>query len=360
MQTEWKIFGILLVIGVIVAGAFIGLFVLTAQEEPEQVITPTLTPIPTSIPTPTPVQQPTVDTSDWQTYRNEEFGFEVKYSGSWEKKENGVLHKTTGSEFSVIKNNNPNNLTLDEWFQKATLIGGRPTVKAAAEAISINGIKAYRFNSDLPAPALYFEIVAIANIQGDIYSIYGNYQVVEDANMLDQILSTFRFINIEEGLTIGSQANLCGGVDFPEKLILSANIDSDSEEEKVVLCQKKNDETYGYILLFDKIDNEYRRIWGVDVIGDISVGELRVLDIDGDGIDEIVFESFGTTAYSGTAITYIYAPKFDMQFQGSRTGDLRYLDEFGNPQCSEEYSSNLQQQEFQAFRDFLEQESNCG
>ena len=137
----------------------------------------------------------TIDTSDWQTYRNDEFGFEIKYPEDWEEKENGVLHKATGSELSIIKNNNLNNLTLDEWFQEATVIGGRPTVKAGAESININGVKAYRLDSDLPPPALYFEIVAIADTQGNIYSIYGNYQVDEDANILDQILSTFRFIN---------------------------------------------------------------------------------------------------------------------------------------------------------------------
>ena len=68
LKTEWKLFGIVLVISVVISGAFIGLLILT-QQEPRQVVVPMLTPL----------QQTEVDTSNWQIYRNEEFEFEVKY-----------------------------------------------------------------------------------------------------------------------------------------------------------------------------------------------------------------------------------------------------------------------------------------
>jgi len=43
-------------------------------------LAPSLTPIVQQTPPPTPSPQPqTLDTSNWQTYRNEEFGFEVRY-----------------------------------------------------------------------------------------------------------------------------------------------------------------------------------------------------------------------------------------------------------------------------------------
>lgn len=142
------------------------------------------------------------DVSAWKTYHNEEYGFELKYPVDWEEKtgvDSGIGIKveslTTGSIFSISRNRNEQNLTLDEWFKETTNMGGRPTIKAAAEQIFINGVKAYRINSDLLPPNNYFEIIAIADKQNNIYTISANYNVVEDGKVLDQMLSTFKFIN---------------------------------------------------------------------------------------------------------------------------------------------------------------------
>jgi len=43
-------------------------------------------------PPPVPSPQPqTLDTSNWQTYRNDEFGFEMKYPSNWEIEEEGFI-----------------------------------------------------------------------------------------------------------------------------------------------------------------------------------------------------------------------------------------------------------------------------
>jgi len=54
MQTEWKLFGILLVVVIIIIAALFGLSVLAPLQEPEQVPAPTPIPIAVSSPTPTP------------------------------------------------------------------------------------------------------------------------------------------------------------------------------------------------------------------------------------------------------------------------------------------------------------------
>jgi len=138
---------------------------------------------------------PVIDTSTWQTYRNDEFGFEVRYPKGWVMVGEGeIKNQQTNSSLSIIENNNPKNLSLDEWFREATLINGRPTIKAVAKPVTINGVRAYRLDTELPPPNPYFEIVGIADEQQHIFTIHADYKVLEDGEILNQILSTFRFI----------------------------------------------------------------------------------------------------------------------------------------------------------------------
>ncbi len=127
-------------------------------------------------------QQATIDTSTWQTYHSDEFGFDVKYPNEWQGTESGVIeNKGTGSLFYVFMVNNP------ELFRIAA--SGGPTVKA----ITINGVKAYRVDRESPPSGYDFEIVAMIDDQRVLYS-YGNSKTLEDGKTLEQILSTFRFV----------------------------------------------------------------------------------------------------------------------------------------------------------------------
>jgi hypothetical protein len=102
-------------IGATIAALVLGYVIFVKPELSEPVQTPVVsngddkmntTPAPTSTPddTSTPAPAPTsddvseIDTSDWKIYRNEEFGFEMKYPRDWtnENRESVVLFSENG------------------------------------------------------------------------------------------------------------------------------------------------------------------------------------------------------------------------------------------------------------------------
>ena len=181
LQTGRKLFGIVLLISVIITGVLFG-FVFLAKQQPQQE------------PAIGGSDPPMLDISDWQTYRNDEFGFEVKRPIEWIVENTNVVNPKSRSSFEITKNENSDNLSLDEWFRQATMVSGRPTVKATAERTIINGMPAYMLETELSPPNPLFEVVAIANSQSNIFSIHAYYEVQEDIETLNQILSTFRFL----------------------------------------------------------------------------------------------------------------------------------------------------------------------
>lgn len=145
------------------------------------------------------------ETADWKTYRNEEYGFEIKYPEDWEVTGSMQIKKpNSGSYLEIIKNNNEIGLTLDDWFKILTIVNGRPTTKAGAQPTFINSVKAYRLDSELEPPNPLFEIVGIADTQRRIFTLYAYSGKLSDNETLDQILSTFKFIekNIDDNYTL--------------------------------------------------------------------------------------------------------------------------------------------------------------
>jgi hypothetical protein len=132
--------------------------------------------------------------------------------------------------------------------------------------------------------------------------------------------------------------------------------DQDQEKETALFCQD-GDNPSGFVMLLDTQNGEEKEIWRKNLISDQNVGNLRVSDSDSDGIDELLYEEFGTTACCGTLFQYLYSPKYGKEFyvirdSGTNTETLQ-------PFCSISYSENLQQPRYQAFKEFLDQEISC-
>ena len=142
------------------------------------------------------------ETADWQIYQNEIYGFKVKYPENWKVKSSltegiEIKNLASGSYFTIIENKNEKELTLDEWFKELTIINGRPTVKASAQPTFINSIKAYRLDSELESPNPLFEIVGIADSQRRIFTLFAYSGELGNNKILEQMLSTFRFLEAE-------------------------------------------------------------------------------------------------------------------------------------------------------------------
>ncbi|MDP4007542.1 MAG: PsbP-related protein [bacterium] len=155
------------------------------------------------------------ETADWQTYRNEEFGFEVGYPTSWKVSEqSGITSYTvldsadysgetisspiansssshSGTRVIINRYENPRNFTPDQLVADYPVQQGRRIVEVdGVQGVMVDTIVEFGIH----------ETVVVLVSESFVYQInriYPEGQKEQYAEIFNQILSTFKFLETE-------------------------------------------------------------------------------------------------------------------------------------------------------------------
>ncbi len=130
------------------------------------------------------------DTSDWQTYRNEEFGFEVKYPNGWIVKNNflyspEMYNAREGGSYSLF-------IKVDNSFDSIdAFLGNNKECKDSVIKFTINNQQAVKYTDICKYQNPKMTIIKVGDKMVESFS----YSFSNELETINQILSTFKFID---------------------------------------------------------------------------------------------------------------------------------------------------------------------
>ena len=143
------------------------------------------------------------ETVDWQTYKNKEYGFEVKYPNNWQIKElnnKQILfideEKTTKMGLSGILRieilEDVNTKDIIEWLNNMFYKGAEQEIIPIYKDFVIDGMPAVRFSTP-ELPGCDDEVVSFKNNNAFLIYKFGDTCDYFSVDLYNQILSTFKF-----------------------------------------------------------------------------------------------------------------------------------------------------------------------
>ncbi|PIT89225.1 MAG: hypothetical protein COU27_01445 [Candidatus Levybacteria bacterium CG10_big_fil_rev_8_21_14_0_10_36_7] len=130
-------------------------------------------------------------TANWQTYTNRKYGYSIKYPNDWKIQEKDNLQ---GLALFILTIYGPSqNTLLDIWVNNMDWQQAENELKGKAKQISLNGIMAYEEKVSKTSRTYTFP----SKVSGQIVQILFSpspKSPLEEIKALDQILSTFKFI----------------------------------------------------------------------------------------------------------------------------------------------------------------------
>jgi hypothetical protein len=364
-KTNWK-FLIIIIFFALLAGGSI--FVYTKQQDAVYYVSDILSQKNKKNTATTSIESVT-DIPDWQIYRNEEYGFELKYPGTLsndcniQKKEGNIL---VGDKIELIILD-PKGLTLDDYYAQLLEKIGKTGVFADGYTEFIAGIRVKGFTYYLDK---VWTKTFILLYNGNIYkfdykdiSSSCNYGEGGDVNIYYRIVTSLRFTD-EISKVI---ENFCKKYDppFDYKKISYINADEDAFKEFIGLCQRKavpadnsSPDDIKYLLFILDKDKQGNYIPIMEVQGGehqryYKFADFEIKDLDEDGIEEVITKEIGWYSAGSNTKIEIYSPKYNDWFWGNFYRDCS--DDYDNCKTEVTYSEDLNQNH-NAFKEFLSEE----
>ncbi|PJB83519.1 MAG: hypothetical protein CO088_01275 [Candidatus Yonathbacteria bacterium CG_4_9_14_0_8_um_filter_46_47] len=194
---------ILVVVIVILVGA-IGYFVFIKKSEPiaqQSTSTPTQTktPLPpTSTPTKTPAYStpaPKDETANWKSYRNDQYGFELKYPEDWRTAQCGIDCQGFGPQSvreDIAVGINVLNSKLDTAKKSLPVLSNSYNKIIKEETVIVEGTQWTKLTIKQDIAGEIF-IEHLIEKSGKTYDLGVGTDELNIVNIYNQILSTFRF-----------------------------------------------------------------------------------------------------------------------------------------------------------------------
>lgn len=207
LSTSQKGFSPILIVLLIVATLTGGYFLYTQQTKPLPQPIPQQTPTPSPAPALESESSPSAGTTNWRTYVNTKYGFSLRYpeDKNFKVQENnkGISIGTPNSGFGLFISifDNPKKLTPRDWikenfnamYEKTTINGKRVSIEnlQLKDKIVANQPAVEKTFGELAEFGTGATILFTSPNKEKIFEISGSELGVD---LLDQILSTFKFI----------------------------------------------------------------------------------------------------------------------------------------------------------------------
>jgi hypothetical protein len=191
-----------IILFILIASLSVASYLSSVKNIPPVVVQPTEEPIATPTPEPTIAPTLNIDMSNWQTYKNDKYGFEVRHPSDWSVSESLEDDQDPAVVVSLVSPSKkgyilgpylPSKFAPKNWEEVNSFIAPKISIQGAVKnEITFNGHKAYE----------------VINRPGDrnemheIYFLYNGYFFILQSSaisqrpepLLNQVVSTFRFM----------------------------------------------------------------------------------------------------------------------------------------------------------------------